>query len=338
MAKIVFYCNDSKENLNIFEYYKQDIDSLQALGHEVFVCNKYREIPAKFDLIYIWWWTYAFYPVLLGRLTGKPTIITGAFNLNFPKGFEGVDYFKRPFWQRWLIKMATKMANLNLFINEFELQNCTKYFNIATGRMMPCTVGSEYITDVAFEPKLQLFNLAWSGKENLRRKGVPELLEAIALLKSSGTSVKVILAGQIGDGFNWMKARVKELGIEAEVSFLGPISKAEKLHLLGESEMYIQPSHYEGFGLGIAEAMSCKTCVITCDVGAVRSVVGNTGVYVKSGDASDIARAIKACIDDPEYRNSLKLAAHTRAVSEFSADKKINSLRGFLRELNINSQ
>lgn len=335
MSKIVFYCNDSRANIDIFEYYKQDIDALKVLGHDVIICTKYKEIPRNFDVMYIWWWTYALYPVLLAKLKGKPSIITGAFNLHFPKGFGGVDYFRRPFWQRCLISAATKIATLNLFINEFELKNCSEYFKISTGRMMPCTVDAEYMEDFSAESKLQLFNLVWSGKENLRRKGVPELLEAIALLKSQNVSVKLVLAGQRGDGFDWMKERVCELGIENEVDFLGPISKADKLKLLRSSEIYIQPSHYEGFGLGIAEAMACKACIITCDVGAVKSVVGDAGVYAKPGDAEDIAKAIKTCIEDKEYRNKMKNAAYGRALIEFSTEKKVSKLKIFLEELLI---
>ena len=52
MAKIVFYCNDNLENIQSMEYYRQDIEALRALGHEVAVCNRYRDIPWRFVLAF----------------------------------------------------------------------------------------------------------------------------------------------------------------------------------------------------------------------------------------------------------------------------------------------
>jgi hypothetical protein len=85
MSRIVFYCNETKSNLETFEYYKQDIDALKTLGHQVIICTKYREIPFDFDIMFIWWWTYALIPVLLSRLLRKPCIVTGTYNFSFPR-------------------------------------------------------------------------------------------------------------------------------------------------------------------------------------------------------------------------------------------------------------
>ena len=71
MAKIVFYCRDTLENIRSMEYYRQDIEALQALGHDVVVCNRYRDIPWRFDVLFVWWWTYALLPVALTRLAGR---------------------------------------------------------------------------------------------------------------------------------------------------------------------------------------------------------------------------------------------------------------------------
>ena len=69
--KIIFYCNDSIENIKSMEYYNQDIKALENLGHEVIICNSYFKIPMNFDLIFIWWWTYALLPILFAKILGK---------------------------------------------------------------------------------------------------------------------------------------------------------------------------------------------------------------------------------------------------------------------------
>ena len=335
MSKIVFYCNDKKSNIDGFEYYKQDIDALRYLGHQVIICTKYREIPYDFDAMFVWWWTYALWPVTLCKLLKKPCIITGAFNIRFPDNFEGTDYFRRPYWQRLLIKKATKLAALNLFINTFELKDCSEYFGLANSRYYPCVIHDDYLKGPSTHRKKELFNLAWSGKNNLIRKGIPEILQAVKLLKDDGVEVHLNLAGHEGDGVSFLKKTIEQLNISDQVSYLGEICRADKIDLLRTCEIYVQPSHYEGFGVAIAEAMGCGACVITCDVGSVKSVVGDCGIYVSPGSPEELANAIKQVLHDDALRHKLQKSAHLRALDCFAADKKLETLRSYLFEVGI---
>lgn len=335
MAKIVFYCNDSRSNLETFEYYKQDTDALLALGHEVVICTRYREIPAKFDLMFVWWWTFALYPVLLSRLRGKPVIVTGTYNFRFPPNFEGVDYFVRPFWQQALIRWATRLATLNLFVNTGELRGCSAYFGLRNGRYMPHVIADDYLAGPGPERSMALFNLAWSGKKNLIRKGIPELLQALALVKQDFPDIMLRMAGHEGDGAAFLKETIERLGIKDNVEFLGPVSRDDKIAILRQTEIYVQPSHYEGFGLAMAEAMGCGACVITCDVGAVRDVVGDCGVYVTPGAPEELAAALRRLLTGHAERHALQARAQARARAEFAFSSKLKRLAGYLQEAGL---
>jgi glycosyltransferase involved in cell wall biosynthesis len=335
MAHIVFYANETKSNLGSFEYYKQDIDALKALGHTVTVCTRYREIPLHFDAIFIWWWTYALWPVLLSRVLRRASLITGAFNFKFANTLEGKDYFRRPLWQRQLIRWAAKLCSLNLFINEFELRDCSRYFRLTGARFYPCTVHEDYLRGPAKKREKVLFNIAWSGKGNLIRKGVPELLHAIRLLKDEGIHVRANLAGHEGDGVAFLHQTIQDLRIADRVTYLGPLSRSRKIELLRTCEIYVQPSHHEGFGLAIAEAMGCGACVITCDVGSVRSVVGESGIYVMPGSPRGLADALKNALVDDETRIELQRNAAQRAKTEFAPEGKLRRLKQYLAEVGV---
>ena len=170
--------------LDTVEFYKQDIDALKALGHKIIICTKYSEIPFNFDAMFVWWWTYALWPVLLSRILRKPSIITGTYNFCFPKNFNGKDYFRRPWWQKIAIKYGTKLTSLNLFVNQIELKSCSKHFKLSNARYYPHTIHSDYLKGPADQRRRVLFNLAWSEKTNLIRKGISELLQAVHLPRS----------------------------------------------------------------------------------------------------------------------------------------------------------
>lgn len=332
MSRVIFYCNDSLSNIESFEYYKQDIDALEALGHEVIVCNRYRDIPLKFDLLFVWWWTYALYPVLLARLLQRPVITTGTFNFKFPENFEGTDYFARPRWQRLVIRQAAKWSTLNLFVNRGELKACTGYFGLKGSRYYPHVIHNDYLQGPATNRTLTLFNLAWSGKKNLIRKGIPELLEAVSLIKAEFPALRLKIAGHVGDGVDFLGALIKQYGIADIVEWLGPLSRHDKIELLRACEIYVQPSHYEGFGLAMAEAMGSGACVITCDVGAVKDVVADCGVYVPPGSPQELAEAIRLVLSDRPLRHEFQSAAQKRAQVEFAFQAKIDRLAHYLRE------
>jgi glycosyltransferase involved in cell wall biosynthesis len=335
VARIVFFARTTRATLDDTEYYKQDIDALQALGHDVVVCTRYAEIPLRFDAIFVWWWTYALWPVLLSRLRGKPCLVTGVFNLSLPRTFAGRDFHRRPAWQRWLIAAAARWASANLFLNERELAGCREEFGLDNARYFPCIVHDDYLRGPGPGRKLALFNVAWAGRSNLVRKGIPELLQAVRLLKDEGCSVPLHLAGHDGDGTAGLIAEIERLGIGDEVTWHGALSRADKIEMLRACEVYVQPSHYEGFGLATAEAMGCGASIITCDVGATRAVVGECAEYCRPGDPVDLARAIKRVATDEALRRSLQRQAHERARREFAAAGKIERLRACLSEVGI---
>ncbi len=335
MSKIVFFCHDERSKLESFEYYKQDIDALKALNHQVIICTRYKEIPLRFDAMFIWWWTYALYPTLLCKILNKPCIITGTFNLKFPEGYNGNDYFRRPIWQQLLIKNATKLSTLNLFVSHLELEGCSKYFKLKNARYYPHIIHEDYLQGASNLREKSLFNLAWSGIENLKRKGIPELLNAIYILKKEGIPIHLNLAGMAGDGIEYLKKTIRDLNLENEVNYLGMLSREEKIKMLRFCEIYVQPSHYEGFGVATAEAMGSGACIIVCDVGAVKEVVGDCGYYVSPGSSQELAKAIKDVLFDDNLRQKLQKSAYQRVKNLFASEIKLERLRQYLAEIGI---
>jgi glycosyltransferase involved in cell wall biosynthesis len=224
---------------------------------------------------------------------------------------------------------------LNLFVSQLELEQCAKFFGLKNVGYLPHCVADDYLQGPASARKKALFNLAWSGKQNLIRKGIPELLHAVHLLKNREQQVELYLAGLEGDGSGYLMEVIQQLQLENNVHYLGALNREEKIRLLREIEIYVQPSHYEGFGLAVLESMGCGACVIVRDVGAVKEVVGDCGLYLASFDTKELADVIERVLHDDSLRHQLQNEGMQRARNLFAFEKKLERLRGFLKALGI---
>lgn len=331
--KIVFYCNDTLENIQSMEYYNQDIQVLIESGHDVKVCNKYGDIPLNFDLIYIWWWTYALYPVLLAKLLGRKSIITGVFNYRPIEQVPNSGYKARPFYQRFLIKLALKMTDINLFVSKIEFDDVPSVFSLKKFYYLPCAIADMYFQDSGKSSREGLLNIAWSGKENLRRKGVLDILNALKILKDRGVYLSCALAGRPGDGYFDLLAHISQLGLESQVTTLGEVSLDKKLSLFVGAKIYLQPSYFEGFGLATAEALASGCCIITCDVGEVKNVLGDGAYYVTPGNHLELANAIEKILSDADLSNELVAKGQKRLSEMYSQKNKKESVDYILSQL-----
>lgn len=113
-------------------------------------------------------------------------------------------------------------------------------------------------------------------------KDYPNLLAAFAQFPPSLHRKLYI----IGDGE--LQASLHELvqqqQLTAQVVFLGAQFHVEQL--LSMADVFVLSSAWEGFGLVVAEAMSCERVVIATDCGGVREVLGDTNWLVPIHNSS----------------------------------------------------
>ena len=105
-----------------------------------------------------------------------------------------------------------------------------------------------------------------------RHKGLDDLLQAAAGLE---TPWHLELSGaDYYDERVRLEQLARSLGIEDRVAFKGPYSDQEHLTQLERAALCVFPSHYEGFGLALLEAMAAGTPLLARDIPAHRAVLG----------------------------------------------------------------
>jgi phosphatidyl-myo-inositol dimannoside synthase len=177
-------------------------------------------------------------------------------------------------------------------------------------------------------------HMIFACRQLFPRKGIRFLLEAGAKLKSRFPDLKIVLAG---DGFERPElARLaSNLGIAADVTFLGWVPNADLPPYYRAAAVSVIPSLEEGFGIPAAEAMGCEVAVVASDAGGLPEVVedGVTGLIVPRGDSNALAQAIGALLADPQRRRQMGQAGRQRALRLFDWDRTAQQLEELYREV-----
>lgn len=150
-----------------------------------------------------------------------------------------------------------------------------------------------------------------------RYKQVDVAIRAVAALGARGyRSARLWIAGA-GDDRGRLERVVRESGARDSVEFLGFVSEDRKLELYRRAWAVVLPSLKEGWGITNLEAAGCGTPALVADNSALRESVrdGETGFLVPTGDASELAGAMRRLIDDAGLRERLGRGARVFAQS-----------------------
>jgi glycosyltransferase involved in cell wall biosynthesis len=137
------------------------------------------------------------------------------------------------------------------------------------------------------------------------RKGVSDLLNALALPALRSASVEVTLAG--GGDVAAYEAKARQLGIDGFVRFEGWVDQQRVAQLMARSDVLVLPSYDEGLPLVILEAMANGIAVVCTPVGEIDSVLsdGVNASFVKPGDVEGIATGLSKVLDEPALMETL---------------------------------
>ena len=157
----------------------------------------------------------------------------------------------------------------------------------------------------------------------VEQKGIPYALRACQQIRDQFPTAHLIIAGD-GALRPQLEARARELGIDANVHWLGWRSDAVKL--IGAFDVLLMPSLWEGFGLVLLEAMSRRVPVIANRVSAIPEVVvhGETGLLVEARDVDALAAAMTRLLEDHALRQHMGLLGAARLEERFSVDRMVS--------------
>lgn len=137
------------------------------------------------------------------------------------------------------------------------------------------------------------------------RKGVSDLLQALALPCLDTSRLEVILAGD-GD-LQAYQEKARMLHVDGFVHFEGWADQRKVSCLLAYADVLVLPSYDEGLPLVILEAMANRVAIVCSPVGEIPSVLtdGINVCFVQPGDVKGIASTLQRVLHQPELMESL---------------------------------
>lgn len=291
------------------EFYAQDLQILSELGFDVRITASLKELrPA--DFYFIWWWTWAFFPLIFAKLHAKPSLITGVFDCWCFKD--------RPYLHQKMMKYSLKEASANVFVSKLEYDTVCGTENVKNPYYIPLIVDTEVYSPGDTLRNNTIVTVAWMNGSNAERKCLPEIVKAAELIHKKHPKIKFLLAGEKSTYYPVLEEMVRNIGAQDYIEFPGVVTKEKKIEYMQNCSVYLQPSRFEGFGLAILEAMSCGAPIVTSPVGALPELTGDTTMLVDGKSPEEIAGAVDELLRSAELRKNLGKKARHRAESMFS--------------------
>jgi glycosyltransferase involved in cell wall biosynthesis len=122
------------------------------------------------------------------------------------------------------------------------------------------------------------------------RKGIPVFLEAASKLDPALRCRFLILGGDYWGNRPELDENVARLGIGDRVIFHPVVDDVERY--MNALDVLVSASYTEGFSNVLAEGMACGVPCVATDAGDSRSILGDHGIVVPTGDPDAMAGAI----------------------------------------------
>lgn len=209
---------------------------------------------------------------------------------------------------------SIRSADIIITISDFTRQRLDYHFpdlkaEVVVTPIPPISiqVEKEALSDDSIDQGIQKDNFMLYVGTIEPRKNLEALIQAYSLLDPKlRTKYALVLAG----GKGWKDEAIRALIAEHQakglnIIFLGYVTEEEKSNLYSNAACFVLPSHYEGFGMPILEAMQHGCPTILSDIPVFHEVAGDAAVYFDKDRPEDIASKVLSVLDDPALRQDL---------------------------------
>lgn len=139
------------------------------------------------------------------------------------------------------------------------------------------------------------------------RKNITTLIAAFNYLKQKyKLEHHLILIGQKGWKYEPIFQAIASSPYQDCIHHLDYLSDELVALFYSKADVFVYPSHYEGFGLPVLEAMTLGAPVVTSNTSSLPEVAGDAAILIDPDDVISLAEAILRIISDRQLRSTLR--------------------------------
>lgn len=237
---------------------------------------------------------------------------------------ESLSFVGKNVIKHWVIRLievlAYRNATVSIVTSEYQKKYIETTLSAKNIHVIPNGIDTNLFRPAPKQPQSEKTKLLFIGRLH-PEKNLLNLLDALEKIP-----VKLLIIGK-GSLEPDIRKRAKDLGVDLEIIPSVPNSKLPTIY--NATNIYIQPSLYEGNPKTILEAMSCGLPVIASNVRGINTVIrhSETG-FLCTTDSASIRHAIDTLIKDATLRELLGANARKTIEAKYAM---MNSLRQELR-------
>lgn len=161
------------------------------------------------------------------------------------------------------------------------------------------------------------------------RKGLMDLVAALA--EHRDQPWRWILIGSLSldaDHARMLQEHIADAGLSDRCHLAGPIPATDLARHYQKADLFILPSHHEGYGMALAEALAHGLAILSTTAGAIPATIPKgAGLLVPPGDRPALAAALGRLLHDADLRRAFADKAHqagqalpdwTRSAGQFA--------------------
>ncbi|QUS35119.1 glycosyltransferase family 4 protein [Falsirhodobacter algicola] len=242
------------------------------------------------------------------------------------------DFIRRPAWQQRLIRHMFRRADRVVVLGERDRDTALGLLGVPADRV---SILRNCVPDPGpppARPDHRMCRIVFLGQLG-PRKGVPELLAALAHPAMQGVPWRATLAG--GGPVEDYRTEARRLGLGERVAMPGWLTEPQTRALCAGADILVLPSHGEGMAMAVLEGLAHGLAVVTTRVGAHGDVLEHdrTCLFVPVGDAEALAATLARLVRDPAQRRRIAEAGRALYLSDMAIHGYVRRLSDLHRDL-----
>ena len=221
---------------------------------------------------------------------------------------------------RFLTKLSILFGASVLTVSNFSKLTISKFYKIKLDEILIIPNG---VDQNRFTPKKQESDKALLKKYNINkkfilfvgtlqpRKNINGIVDAFnRFSEKNKESLNLIFIGRLGWG---VSAAIKKINNDPNILHFNNILDSELPVFYRNADIFVYPSHFEGFGIPIIEAMASGTPVITSDNSCLPEIAGNSAIFVDSKNIQAISDAMLDLVSMEDLKQRMRLKGLSRS-------------------------